>query len=94
MQGKSKAWYKFQFLWTVTQPLYGETWADSNLPPFFCHGFVTVLPWETSNRIFSYAEAYDWYTDYGRTGNVEAANHSYELYDEGSPAPDSFQESI
>ena len=21
--------------------------ADSNLPPFFRHGFVTVVPWET-----------------------------------------------
>ena len=69
--------------------------SSSLFSPWFRHG-STLGPkaWETSNRIFSYAEAYDWYTDYGRTGNVEAANHSYELYDEGSPAPDSFQESI
>ena len=31
--------YNFKAVWRKR--------ADSNLPPFFRHGFVTVVPWET-----------------------------------------------
>ena len=53
----SKGLFKFTLKYLINFCLvyrskirYWAVWrkgADSNLPPFFRHGFVTVLPWET-----------------------------------------------
>ena len=34
---------------------------------------------EAYSGILSYEEAYDWYADYVRTGDVQAANHQVKL---------------